>query len=350
MALPVDLLTLDSDDGGMPGGNTAPNLLDADSLDYDDGGMPFWSQPTEFSTAIMRATQVVVETLRDGDEAGGGNLRATQVVAEMLWGDNQIIYVTALALERMISSAALANKGMSWMVFDEINSLEVDILYGLVPTSAADDVTVLNGANMALWGNELLQFKNVTSLGGTRYRLSYLLRGRFGTEWAMRSHLTGDHFILLTTATIKRIIMPRADLGLMKLYRAVTRGALLDQSVTRSFTNYGVGLKPYAPCFVTGSRDGGNNLTITWVRRDRYGAEWRDAIDVPMNEEFELYEADVIGATGTVARTLKSSTPTVVYSAANQTTDFGAPKALITVVVYQMSETVGRGYGTTISI
>ncbi|WP_156796395.1 hypothetical protein [Brevundimonas sp. BAL3] len=45
----------------------------------------------------------------------------------------------------------------------------------------------------------------------------------------------------------------------------------------------------------------------------------------------------------TVVRTLSVTTPTAIYTAAQQTADFGAPQASIAVRIYQMSATVGRG-------
>lgn len=44
-----------------------------------------------------------------------------------------------------------------------------------------------------------------------------------------------------------------------------------------------------------------------------------------------------------VVRTLTSSTTSVIYTAADQTTDFGAPVPEVTVRVYQLSAIVGRG-------
>jgi hypothetical protein len=102
-------------------------------------------------------------------------------------------------------------------------------------------------------------------------------------------------------------------------------------------------LKPLAPVHIAGSRDGSDNLTITWIRRTREHQEWRDLVDVPLGETTEAYEIDILNGS-TVVRTLTASAQTVAYSAAQQTTDFGSPQASVTVNVYQMSETVGRGF------
>lgn len=324
--------------------------IDPDGLDLVDGGAPFYASLGEVSTSVMRATQLVIETLRDATDAGGGNLRTTQTVTELLIENSETIYVTSLAVEQLyrnLLGLADLDRGNSWMVFDEVNHLDVRIVYGDTPTSAVDKVTVLNGANIALWGDELLQFRDVASLGGDMYRLSCLLRGRFGTEWAMNTHQVGDQFILLTSAAIRRFVHGESNIGQARFYRAVTLGATLKSAVTRGFANYAVGLKPYAPCRVQGSRDGSDNLTITWYRRSRLNAEWRDAAEISIGEDSEAYEVEIFDATGTLIRTITGLTSaSASYTAAQQTTDFGSPQSVIVVAVYQLSTTVGRGYGT----
>jgi hypothetical protein len=104
--------------------------------------------------------------------------------------------------------------------------------------------------------------------------------------------------------------------------------------------------QPYAPVHLAGTRDISGNLAITWTRRTRIGGEWLDATGtVPLAEDAEAYEVEILGAPGgTVLRTIAGLTsPAASYPAADQTTDFGAPQAAIAVRVFQMSAAVGRG-------
>jgi hypothetical protein len=55
------------------------------------------------------------------------------------------------------------------------------------------------------------------------------------------------------------------------------------------------------------SRNGAGDLTITWVRRTRYSGEWRDLVDVPLNEASEGYEIDVLDGAGQMVRNLVAS-------------------------------------------
>lgn len=95
---------------------------------------------------------------------------------------------------------------------------------------------------------------------------------------------------------------------------------------------------------ICGTRDGSYNLTINWIRRTRLGGDWQDGADVPLNESSEVYEIDIMNG-GNIARTLTGITsPTSVYSVAQQTTDFGSPQSSVTLNIYQLSSIVGRGY------
>lgn len=63
----------------------------------------------------------------------------------------------------------------------------------------------------------------------------------------------------------------------------------------------------------------------------------------PVGEASESYEIDVMSGS-TVKRTIPSATPVITYTAADQTSDFGSPQSAITLRIYQLSATVGRGY------
>ena len=101
-------------------------------------------------------------------------------------------------------------------------------------------------------------------------------------------------------------------------------------------------MKPYSPVYITGSRDGSNNLTIDWNRRSRYTSQ---AFWTPqLGEDTEEYEIDILDGV-TVVRTISSITSeTSPYSAADQTNDGLTPGDPVDVQIFQISATVGRGY------
>ncbi len=111
--------------------------------------------------------------------------------------------------------------------------------------------------------------------------------------------------------------------------------------VARTHTFAGLGLRPYAPVHLRGVRDAGD-LSLTWIRRTRIGGDAWEQPDVPLSEEQERYEVDILDG-AEVKRTLTVDAPSVVYTAAQQTTDFGAPQVSVSVAIHQMSATYGRG-------
>jgi hypothetical protein len=233
---------------------------------------------------------------------------------------------------------------------DEINSFAVQLTSGTL--SSVSYAGLLAGAQVAVVGAEILCFRTASlNLDGS-YTVSGLLRGRRGSEYAMATHGAGERFVLASSATFKRILAETADLGMARLYKAVTDGSTLASAVAQSFTNVGAGLKPYAPVQLGGGRNAAGDLTLNWVRRNRISGEWRDSVDVPMSEASEAYEVEIWNSTrSTLKRTFTGlSSPTASYSAADQTTDFGSQQAVIQVSVYQLSAIVGRGYETQASV
>ena len=214
--------------------------------------------------------------------------------------------------------------------------------------ASISELGVLNGANAALIGDELVQFQNAELIGESTYKLTKLLRGRQGTEWAIADHVVGDRFMLITPALYTTAIANNL-IGRELYYKAVSVGNTLTTTDEEAFTYTGRNLKPFAPVHIEGSRDGSDNLTINWIRRSRVDSEWRDGVGIPLGEESELYEVDILDG-GNVVRTIEVTSANASYSAADQTTDFGSAQSSVDVKIYQMSAVVGRGYAAEATI
>lgn len=236
-------------------------------------------------------------------------------------------------------------------LWDYANSFTVAMQQGTLESRTEDEL--LNGANAIFVGAdgrwEVIQFasaiaEGIDSGGATIYRLSTLLRGRQGTEHAIGKSQVGDRLALCVTT--QRLSMEIARVGIPRLFKAVSFGRTTESGPTQTFTPQGVALKPYAPTLPEGQRDGSDNLDIYAVRRTRIAAEWMDSDYVPLNEEVEAYEVEIIsdGSPDTVLRILSGTSFPIEYTAADQTTDFGSPQLSIRVRIYQISTAVGRGY------
>jgi hypothetical protein len=238
-------------------------------------------------------------------------------------------------------------------VLDSVNTLTVRQSFGTYASATDDQIAA--GANALLVGNptagyELLQYKTaVLNLDGS-YTLSDLIRGLRGTEWACgfwgdflngtNPHAAGD----LVLDPYSGLVRHQDNLSLiaaLRYYRGVSNGQDIASAKSQSFTNSGNDLRPYAPKNVGGFLDASNNWVITWTRRSRFG----DDITVPLGEDSELYELEILNGVGVVMRTVTGlKSPTAIYTVAQQTSDFGTPPSSFSVNVYQISGQIGRGF------
>lgn len=223
-------------------------------------------------------------------------------------------------------------------MFDESSVFEVQIGEGGGDLAGASAAAVLNGANAALLGPEILQFKNATLIGDGLYRLTGFLRGRRGTEWAIPHHSVGERFVML--ATTVDVDADIGQLGLTLDYKAVSlKGTLLDADDV-PFQNTGNATLPYAPCHLGGWVDADGDVTLKWTRRTRIGGAWKDFNDVPLSEPAESYVVQITDSTySNIARVVSGLTsPEFVYTAAMQTADFGDTQANVYFTVGQLGE------------
>lgn len=239
-------------------------------------------------------------------------------------------------------------------IIDETNTITVALGITSQSLSSITEAQMYEDYNLAAIGSngnwELINFKTATDNGDGSFTLSSLLRGRYGTEWATSGHSSDEMFVLLKNNSgvmangIVRASLSGDQIGMERKYKFENLSYDRDDSVYQAvFTNQAVGKKPYAPVQIYGFRDGDGALTITWKRRTRHTGEWRDNANVPLNEESESYEIDIMNGS-TVLRTLTATSETVNYTVAQQTTDFGSTQSSIEINIYQISALVGRGY------
>jgi len=249
-----------------------------------------------------------------------------------------------------VTTASLP-KGPVW-TWDNASALDVKLNAGEL--AAASDLSVLNGANaMALqqpsgeW--EILQFANVEITGTRKYRLTRLLRGQRGSEHAIGDPLpSGARFVLLDAGVVQTNL-PSSSVGLPRSWRVGPASAAVSDALfsETEFTYKAKARRPYAPVHLKAAAASAD-IDISWMRRSRigYGA-WNQAT-VPLGEDSEAYEIDIMDG-ASVVRTATSSTTAVTYTEANQITDFGSAQSNLTFNVYQLSAQFGRGIAGTYS-
>jgi hypothetical protein len=82
-------------------------------------------------------------------------------------------------------------------------------------------------------------------------------------------------------------------------------------------------------------------VRLSWVRRTRLGGDsW--VAEVPLGQQVEEYTATILNGS-TAVRTLRVGASEALYTAAEQTADFGALLASLTWGVAQVSRVYGAG-------
>jgi hypothetical protein len=220
-------------------------------------------------------------------------------------------------------------------------------LYGGALASAAEP-RVLDGANAAAllapsgdW--EIVQFADAELVGERTYRLSRLLRGQAGSEYAVASPLpAGAPFVLLDD----HLVRLASGLGALEraiALRLVASGRSHDDpsALTLTVTPQPTALAPLSPVHVAARRSG-DGIHVTWIRRTRRdGDAW--GVEVPLGEDAEAYVLDILSGGGEVVRSIACASPYALYAAADELADFDAPQTVLHGRVTQLSSTVGRG-------
>jgi hypothetical protein len=245
--------------------------------------------------------------------------------------------------------------------FDLGNALVVDLASGTL--ESVTDLTLFGGANAlavesapGVW--EIVQAGAAELIAPGRYRLTRLLRGQRGTEAAMGNPTPAGARVVVLDSALAPLPIAEADLGLPWNWRiGPAARAVSDASYAAlAFTPAGRGLVPFAPVHVAQpwrtARSPGD-LTIRWTRRSRaLVADAWEQVEVPLAEDLESYDVQILDG-AVVKRTLTSTTTSVLYSAAQQTADWGAPFSpgqTLAIRIYQLSNRLGRGDPATVTL
>jgi len=243
-------------------------------------------------------------------------------------------------------------------LWDEVSSIDITVSTGDLLFNEVK-IDVYNADNIGLFGDEVIGFRNALLIDVNTYRLSGLLRGLRGTDWAASTHVVGERFVTLKLGGSTKPLLQHflSDVNSSIDYKAIPAvSGDLDTVSAISRTFLSRNLKPLSPTKIKGTWDGSDNLTITWVRRARVDTGWTDFGDLAIDEPTEKYELDIFTSDGTTfLRTITdvaSVNGSVVtaflqsasYDNADQTTDGITAGDPILANVYQMSSRVGRGF------
>jgi hypothetical protein len=212
------------------------------------------------------------------------------------------------------------------------------------------------GGNMAVIGDEIIQFRDAVQNDDGSWTISNLLRGRRGTEYACDHHLIGESFVMLSSSTIVAEGETIDARTRQRWFKSVGTGRSLVDAPALPITYEPRDLMPYAPKDIRRTVSG-STLTVTWKRRTRTGGNMQDFTPtVPLNEAIERYEVYILSSPFTgdltrsdslpdgilLARTVDS--PTLTVDVSEIASSFDVDIDNLHVLIYQISAAVGRGF------
>lgn len=217
---------------------------------------------------------------------------------------------------------------------DTVNSCMVDLLNPNDALEAASETQMMNGSNLAIIGNEVVQFGGATetSTPGT-WQVGYFFRGRKGT--AATTHAPGDRFVVLNRNLISNIPMQLSYLGRTLTVRATTLNGLVTDITTTTFTYTGQSQVEYPVAYLHARRSGTTGV-IDWQGIGKLGA----GPSVAMGLYFAGYRVTLTDGTTTQQATV--ATQTYSFSL----TSFSGP---VTATLESMNSLTGAGPATMVT-
>ena len=250
--------------------------------------------------------------------------------------------------------------GMHSCYWDRVSVITVHIFNGMGLLSANEQDMLSQPLNVTVIGTEVVQYAIAVDLGNGLWRLSNFLRGLRGTERRIDGHATGERFIRLTSA-VQRVVTTIGDVGQADSFRSVSVGQDASTAIEFTATDFGSAVKPYTVAVYERFRDATTgDVRVSWWPRVRQNGQWLSGADVklPANDAPETYIVDVC-TSADPNTAVKSYTLTGVgvnlgasftYTAAQQTTDLGAPASPVHLAIYQISTVIGKGFGNGVSV
>lgn len=187
-------------------------------------------------------------------------------------------------------------------LFDRAGTMIVALHSEAMTLGDASEADLLAGANLAAAGGEVLQFGRAEPLGAGRWRLSGLLRGRFGCEDDAAALAAGDGFTMVDDAGLfpvpAAVGLAMTGTGGVVMVEGTGDAVPLELDIAR----VGSATLPLSPVHLRGVWRDDDALMLRWVRRSRSGFAWIDGVDAPLDVAVERYRLIYSGggSTGSV--------------------------------------------------
>lgn len=233
-----------------------------------------------------------------------------------------------------VTTTALGNHQICFE--DRANKVSVQLLSETMTLSSVTDADLLNGANLAVIEDELIQFQTANEVSPGVWELSGLLRGRFcSTEngapgcYGAGTHPIGSRFVLMDRSKLQMLPLEMSYLNREFSVHYSSFSEVPEEFVT-TITPIGRSQIECAPNYLKARRDGGN-LIVSWIGTGRLGKGGR----VAHGSAFTGYRVTV---------------GTTEYNTTAQTITIPDPGGTVTIEVGQVNRYTGIGHTREITI
>ena len=199
---------------------------------------------------------------------------------------------------------------------------------------------------------ELVGFARAELVAPATWRLTRLLRGLGGAEAAAARTVPAGSLVVMVDEALVPVATGAAELGRSWQWRIGPpdrdHG---DPAMTALTATPGPeALRPLSPVRPSAVRSPAG-ITLKWIRRGRVDADAWAPAEIPLGEEAERYSVAVLGPDGAHLRSLETVVPSVLYPAADEIRDFGAPQSNLALRVVQHAAAVaGRPLETVVRV
>lgn len=203
------------------------------------------------------------------------------------WGEGTLDPIGTSGRERAVLGLAESALPLaSPLLFDRHGQVTVALAGEDLALTGATMRQLAMGTNRALLGEEIIQFAEATPLGGGRWTLSGLWRGRGGTEAAVGGHVAGEAFLLLDGTGL---LIDPVSLRSTPPVALAAIGLADSEPVVAPIGLRGIGSKPLTPVHGRVRATSGGGVSLAWTRRARGAWDWPDEADTPLGEANEAY-------------------------------------------------------------
>jgi hypothetical protein len=256
-------------------------------------------------------------------------------------GGNSYQQIGSTTKESTVGIVAAATPSAIWQVWDDTTQITVKLKTGsLLPQT---DIAVLNGANQAQIGQELIGFANATLIAPQTYVLSRLLRGRQGTEQYVGTHAANELFCLMDSAVV-RITLLDSDRKTTKQFKVVTNGSSLDVTTEENVQIISNNTRPWQVVNAQAALQTNGDWIITFAERVRFNGSLADFTTNIHDEDFGGFGIAILDASNITRSTQIVFVDSFTWTVAQQKIDFGVQQNHCRASIVPMSKKWGGGY------